>query len=102
MIFRVDIENCLGIWKFVQGYGCYFLVWKVFKFILYYFFEICYIEDFRVFDVYDVISIISDNDLNVKDEEIVMEIVFDWVYVDFNNRKQYIVIFFLFLRFLLL
>lgn len=37
--------------------------------------------------MYDVISIISDNDLNVKDEEIVMEIVFDWVYVDFDNRK---------------
>lgn len=54
---------------------------------MYYFFEICYIEDFRVLDVYDVISVISDNDLNVKDEEIVMEIVFDWVYVDFDNRK---------------
>lgn len=64
MISRVDTENCLGTWKLAQGHGCHLLARKAFKFILHYFFEICHTEDFRALDVYDVISIISDNDLN--------------------------------------
>lgn len=48
--------------------------------------------------MYDVISIISDNDLNVKDEEIVIETVFDWVHADLDNRKQHITTLFRYLR----
>ncbi|XP_062603562.1 kelch-like protein 24 [Saccostrea cucullata] len=90
MISKVDTENCIGTWKLAQGHGCHYLTQKSFRFILHYFTEVCQTEDFRALDVFEVISIISDNDLNVKDEEIVIETVFDWIHADIDNRKQHI------------
>ncbi|XP_061169051.1 kelch-like protein 24 [Saccostrea echinata] len=90
MISKVDIENCIGTWKLAQGHGCHYLTQKSFRFILHYFAEVCQTEDFRTLDVFEVISIISDNDLNVKNEEIVIETVFDWLHADICNRKQHI------------
>lgn len=90
MISKVDTENCIGTWKLAQGHGCHYLAQKSFRFILHYFTNICLTDDFRALDVYEVTSIISDNDLNVKDEEIVTETVFDWVHADIDNRKQHI------------
>jgi hypothetical protein len=90
MMSKVDTENCIGTWKLAQGHGCHYLAQKSFRFILHYFTAICQTEDFRALDVYEVTSIISDNDLNVKDEEIVTETVFDWIHADIDNRKQHI------------
>ncbi|KAK3090484.1 hypothetical protein FSP39_012212 [Pinctada imbricata] len=86
MITKVDTENCIGTWKLANGHGCHYLAHKAYRFILHYFNDIRKTEDFAALDLDELLTIIQDNDLNVKREEDVCDAVFQWI--TFNNEQR--------------
>ena len=88
MTENVDSENCLAVWKLASAHGCGYLTNKAYMCILQCFEDVCGSEDFLRLDCNDVISIITDSDLNTPSEEMVCDTVFRWISHDVNNRKQ--------------
>lgn len=88
MIEKLDSENSIGAWKLAQGHGCSSLAERAFQFILHYFEPISKNDDFLAIDCDELLQIIDNNNLNVKNEELVCEAVMRWIQSDVDKREK--------------
>ena len=88
MIEKLDSENSIGAWKLAQGHGCSSLAERAFQFILHYFEPISKSDDFLAIDCDELLQIIDNNNLNVKNEKLVCEAVMRWIQSDVDKREK--------------
>ena len=85
---RIDHENCIGLWKFLEFYNCMNTAEKTWKYILVNFRKVAKTSiEFLQLDVNDLVKIISSNNLSVTNESDVFKAIQRWVGFDFRRRK---------------
>ena len=98
MTENIDSENCLAVWKLASIHGCGYLTHRAWECVLQCFEYVCNSDDFLKLECNDVLTIISDNDLETPNEELVCDAVLRWLNHDTEERKQYMKILFETLR----
>lgn len=91
LLQELRAHNCLGIFKFAKCYFCGELEKKGKLFIRQNFSRIlkeC--NEFKLLSYEELENILSDDELNVRNEELVFQAVKTWVEYDLPNRKKYI------------
>ncbi|XP_043677312.1 kelch-like protein 10 [Vespula pensylvanica] len=84
-------DNCLGIFKFARHYFCRDLEEKGRRYIRHHFKQILYeSSEFKELQSEELESILEDDELNVKNEEIVFEAVKTWVEYKVEERKIHV------------
>ncbi|XP_039526395.1 kelch-like protein 10 [Pimephales promelas] len=85
-------ENCIGIWKFTEEFfSCSKLHCKAKHYILQHFEEVLHVsEEFLELSLEQLEEIIDEDELNVKQEEVVFEAVLHWINHEPENRRQHI------------
>uniref|UniRef100_UPI003AADC43D kelch-like protein 10 n=1 Tax=Centroberyx gerrardi TaxID=166262 RepID=UPI003AADC43D len=87
---RLCLENCIGIWKFVDLYYCPDLRRKAYRFILHHFEEIAGVSEFLDLSLQQLADIIEKDKLNVKQESAVFEAVLRWIAHSPEERSGHI------------
>jgi kelch-like protein 10 len=83
-------ENCLGILKFARHYFCHDLEERGRKYVCHNFKKILQqSSEFKDMSAEELESVLCDDELNVRNEELVFEAVIKWTEVDLQARKQY-------------
>ena len=85
---NMDEVNCLGIHCFAEAHACTDLQQKAKKFTLCYFSEVCQQDEFLHLSQDKLIEFISDDELNVDNEEIVFNAVMQWLNEDFDTHSK--------------
>ncbi|XP_067447850.1 kelch-like protein 10 [Thunnus thynnus] len=84
-------ENCIGIWWFTDVYYYPEMKHKAFLFTLYHFEEVVATsEDFLQLSVEELVKIIENDLLNVKQEKMVFEAILHWIAYAPEERTDYI------------
>lgn len=84
-------SNCLGILKFGRQYFCRDLEEKGRLFVRHNFEQVLLeSKEFTDLNIVDLTDILSDDELNVRNEEIVFHAVEKWVRADLEGRKAYL------------
>ncbi|XP_071393515.1 kelch-like protein 10 [Centroberyx affinis] len=87
---QLCLENCIGIWKFVDLYYCPDLRGKAYRFILHHFEEIAGVSEFLDLSLQQLADIIEKDKLNVKQESAVFEAVLRWIAHSPEERSGHI------------
>ncbi|XP_071382631.1 kelch-like protein 10 [Centroberyx affinis] len=88
---QLCLENCIGIWNFVDVYYCPDLRRKAFLFILRHFEEIVGAsEEFLALSLQQLTDILERDDLNVKRESTAFEAVLRWIGHSPEEREGHI------------
>ncbi|KAJ8317347.1 hypothetical protein KUTeg_005251, partial [Tegillarca granosa] len=88
---EIDSENCIGIRNFARTYFCHALERHAFRYILHNFGDIFTRSmEYLQLNIDEVCEILSSDDLNVKNEEIVFDAVIRWIDYDTERRKCHI------------
>ncbi|KPM10475.1 Kelch-like protein 4 [Sarcoptes scabiei] len=82
-------SNCLGIQKFADAHCCHELQDFSLKYALQNFYEVSLTEEFHSLSYEGLTRLISDDHLNVIDEETVYEATIRWIKFDLKSREQY-------------
>lgn len=98
LIEKVCPENCIGAWKLAKSHDCPVLCGKAWSLIMENFTDICRSEDYTWLDVDDIISVITDDNLMVANEEVVCDSVFRWYEANPKERKEEAIRLFEYLR----
>ena len=87
-------ENCIGICKFTEDfYSCSKLHGKAKHYILQHFEEVLHEpEEFLELSLEQLEEIIDEDELNVRQEEVVFEAVLHWINHAPENRRQHIAV----------
>ncbi|KAF7655762.1 hypothetical protein LDENG_00051100 [Lucifuga dentata] len=72
-------QNCISIWQFIKKYYCPKLTQEAFLFILHHFGEVSASSEFLQLSLQELISIIEEDRLHVKQESTVFEAVLHWI-----------------------
>ncbi|KAJ8669832.1 hypothetical protein QAD02_001091 [Eretmocerus hayati] len=92
LVQNLTPENCISIMIFAREHFCKGLEKEAYRYILRNFVEVAERNnDIVNLPLAEVTSLISDDELNVKNEETVWELVLRWINSDPDNRKQHIV-----------
>ncbi|NXS58172.1 KLH10 protein, partial [Brachypteracias leptosomus] len=85
------LENCISTWKLTDTYYCPDLREAARVFILHHFKELVEVStEFTRLSIDELIGIIGDDELNVRQEGAVFEAVLKWVAYDPQKRRQHI------------
>ena len=85
---QLDLENALDIYRFSKHHLCSYLTAKSKEFICHNFTEISRKREFCEFsDVESLCDLMSQDDLDVTSEELLLQTIVDWVEFDFEKRK---------------
>ncbi|XP_071395885.1 kelch-like protein 10 [Centroberyx affinis] len=77
---RLCLENCVGIWRLVDLYSCPDLRRKAYLFILHHFEEMLHVsEEYLDLPLQQLAGIIQKDQLNVKQESTVFDVVVRWI-----------------------
>jgi len=77
---RISLRNCISIWRLVDFYHCPEFRDKVLLFILHHFEEIVSIsQEFLDLSEHQLAAIIDSDHLNVKEENMVFDLVLQWI-----------------------
>lgn len=76
---QLCLKNCIGIWRMLDTYHCPELRHKVFLYILYHFELVCVSQEFLELPIEQLVAIIVNDHLKVKQENIVLEAVLRWI-----------------------
>lgn len=87
---ELDPSNCLGIRAFADTHACQDLLCYADKFVHDAFKDVIENEEFQMLPIGQLIEIISCDQLNVSNEEIVYSAVMNWVRYDVGERRQYL------------
>ncbi|XP_074111306.1 kelch-like protein 10 [Cotesia typhae] len=91
LLQELSPENCLGVYKYAKSYFCHDLEEKARKYIRHNFKKIWRESfEFKELSCGELCKILSDDELNVKSEELVFEAIKSWVEVDESNRAGYL------------
>ncbi|CAM4505686.1 unnamed protein product [Leuciscus chuanchicus] len=87
-------ENCIGICKFTEDFSsCSKLLCKAQHYILQHFEEVLLVpEEFLELSLEQLEEIIDEDELNVRQEEVVFEAVLHWINHAPENRRQHIAV----------
>ncbi|XP_046562083.1 kelch-like protein 24 [Haliotis rubra] len=88
LIGHICSDNCLALWKIARAHVCKLLEEKSYACILSNFQEISKSENFYCLDKEELQQIISNDDLNVPQEESVCDAVFSWCKADAGERSR--------------
>lgn len=86
----IIVLNCIGVFFFVKVYECIDLVIKVKEIVNSRFIDLCKYQEFLFLFLDKLVEIISDDDINVINEEIVYEVCMYWFMLDKENRMVYL------------
>ncbi|KAL3859086.1 hypothetical protein ACJMK2_009320 [Sinanodonta woodiana] len=89
LLEQTTAENCIGIWRLAQALHCNELHEKTWQFILDNFDVISHVDEFGALDKAELISVISNDDLKVSNEEYVCDALIAWLQKD-ESRKSYL------------
>ncbi|XP_067126068.1 kelch-like protein 10 [Centruroides vittatus] len=89
LLNHINKSNCIDIWKLFRFHHCKEMESKAFKFILTNFTKVAREEQYLTLSVDEVIKIVSHEELNVKGEDFVWEMVLRWIEHDQNGRSMY-------------
>lgn len=85
-------KNCIGVLIFARNHFCHDLAKNTWKYIMKNFTQIASQSDeILSLSLQELQEIINADDLNVKSEETVWEIILRWINYDADNRKKHIV-----------
>ncbi|XP_076094839.1 kelch-like protein 10 [Mytilus galloprovincialis] len=88
---EISPENCIGIRKFARFYFCHNLEKSAFNYIMNKFGEVySKSNEFLQLDIEEVCDLLSSDQLNVKNEEIVFDAVLRWIDYEPEYRKVHI------------
>ncbi|KAH7642303.1 kelch-like protein [Dermatophagoides farinae] len=87
LLNQLHPSNCLGIRKFADTHSCQELQVCSLKYALDNFQEVSLTEEFLSLSYEGIISLISDNHLNVADEETVYDATIRWIKHDSKSRE---------------
>ncbi|XP_056157860.1 kelch-like protein 10 [Lampris incognitus] len=77
---QLCLENCVGIWRLTDFYYCPDLKQKAFRFILHHFEEMVQVsEEFLELPLSQLAEILEQDELNVKKESAVFEVILRWI-----------------------
>ena len=84
-------QNCIGVGRIAQNYSCSKLVKRAYRFLMANFPDVSEKSDeFLQLDIGEVCQILSEDELNVKTEEIVFNAVLRWIDYDSETRRKHI------------
>ena len=84
-------ENCIGIHKFARAYFCHNLERTSIRYIMQNFFQVSNTSnEFLQLTADELAELLSKDELNVKNEELVFDSVLRWIDYDATHRKMYI------------
>lgn len=89
LLEQTTAENCIGIWRLAQSLSCDQLKETSWEFILKEFEVISQLDEFLALEKDELISIVSNDNLNVSNEENVCDAVFRWLKKD-EDRNSYL------------
>ncbi|KAJ8321330.1 hypothetical protein KUTeg_001188 [Tegillarca granosa] len=98
LLGKITSENCIGAWKLSKSHDCPALSKASWSLIMECFEDISRSDDFMYLDADDLISIITNDNLKVSNEEVVCDAVFRWYGSDPTLRKQQTIDMFQYLR----
>lgn len=84
----MESSNCLGIYSLAKHLGIIDLKDSSLQFCLDNFREVIQNEEFLEIDDSCLFDLVSNDQLDVDDEELLFEAVINWAQVDIDNRKQ--------------
>lgn len=87
---QLDPSNCLGIRAFADTHSCRELLRIADKYTQNNFIEVMQNEEFLLLPVTQLIEIISNDELNVQNEEQVYQAVMNWIRYNVNERRSYL------------
>ena len=87
---QLDPSNCLGIRAFADTHSCRELLLLADKYMRNNFPEVIESEEFFLLPVNQLIEIISNDELNVRNEEQVYQAVMNWIRYNIDERRQYL------------
>jgi kelch-like protein 20 len=87
---QLDPSNCLGIRAFADTHSCTELLKIADKYLQNNFIDVAESDEFLLLPFNQLIEIISNDELNVRNEEQVYESVMKWVKYNIDERKQYL------------
>jgi kelch-like protein 20 len=85
---QLDPSNCLGIREFADTHSCVELMQISEKYLLYNYIDVTESDEFLLLTPKQLIHIISNDDLNVRNEEQVYKSVMKWIKSNINERKH--------------
>ncbi|KAK3513327.1 hypothetical protein QTP70_012377 [Hemibagrus guttatus] len=87
---QLCLENCIGIWRFADFYFFQLLRQQAFQFILHHFEEMAHVsEEFLDLTVQQLGEIIEHDKLNVKQENVVFEVILRWMEHALQERRAH-------------
>ena len=94
LVSQLCPENCIGFYKFTEHlFSCSKLRCKAKHYILQHFEEVLHVsEEFLELSLEQLEEIIDEDELNVKQEEVVFEAVLHWINHAPENRRQHIAV----------
>lgn len=82
-------ENCIGIYKFSKMYFCHNLERTSFRYIMHNFYQVSTLSnEYLQLSADELADILSRDELNVKNEELVFDSVLRWIDYDAERRKS--------------
>lgn len=100
LIFEFFLENCIGICWFVKIFFCYNLERVVFCFFMLNIVDVLvYSNEYFQLGIGEFCDILLLDELNVRNEEFVFDVVLWWIDFDVDYRRDYIVCFLKIIRF---
>ncbi|UYV69012.1 KLHL10 [Cordylochernes scorpioides] len=92
LVANMDPKNCIGIMKFARLFSCPPLKNAAYNYLMSNFVEVAHnSQELYKLTVGEMVDILSAEDLNVKNEEIVWETALKWIAKDPASRSRYIV-----------
>ncbi|UYV69015.1 KLHL10 [Cordylochernes scorpioides] len=92
LVANMDPKNCIGIMKFARLFSCPPLKNAAYNYLMSNFVEVAQnSQELYKLTVGEMVDILSAEDLNVKNEEIVWETALKWIAKDPASRSRYIV-----------
>lgn len=86
---QLEDENCIGIYKFAKSYFCHNLERTSFRYLMQNFCKVCSkSNEFLQLTADELAEIISRDELNVKNEELVFDSVLRWIDYDPERRRN--------------
>ncbi|KAI4460549.1 kelch protein [Holotrichia oblita] len=90
--YKMSPSNCIGIMLFARSHFCRKLADAAWKYIMRFFVAIAgHSDELLTLSLNDLQEIINDDELNVKSEETVWEVILKWINNDPEERKKHIV-----------
>lgn len=91
LISELSPENCIGIRRFAKTFFCHNLERAAFRFLMLNIADILvYSNEYLQLGIGELCDILSSDELNVRNEELVFDAVLRWIDFDVDYRRDYI------------